>query len=79
MYKFLTRSINQAAYVPSQGSLDPNSRYFYPLPLWGEGGVPARPLASHRRGDGTVYYLFSPPACHPTLRVHATSAIQPGS
>ena len=36
-------------------------------------------LASHRRGDGTVYYLFAPPACHPTLRVHATSAIQPGS
>ena len=48
----------------------------------GEGCVPARPPSerpNHRRGDGTVYYLFSPPACHPTLRVHATSAIQPGS
>jgi hypothetical protein len=34
---------------------------------------PSEPPQGNRRGDGTVYYLFSPPACRPTLRVHATS------
>ena len=39
---------------------------------------PSEPPQGNRRGDGTVYYLFSPLAYHPTLCVHATSAIQPG-
>ena len=42
----------------------------------GRGVCRPAPLANHRRGDGTVYYLFSPrpPACRPAPRVHATSA-----
>jgi hypothetical protein len=82
IYEFLTGlvkdksgSTTEATRVPNQGTLDPDCRHFSP----GGGGCRPAPLASHRRGDGTVYYLFSPPACPPTLRVHATSAIQPGS
>ena len=43
-------STTEAARVPNQGTLDPDSRPSPPLPPGGEGGVPARPPSEPPQG-----------------------------